>query len=75
MPQFQSRKKSKKNRRQIIPGFGLSLGLSLSYLSLLVLVPLSMIFIYTSQLGWNGFFHQISQPIVIAAYRLSLQPL
>ncbi|MCO7127678.1 sulfate ABC transporter permease subunit CysT [Sporolactobacillus shoreicorticis] len=71
MPQLQLKKKTKKKKKQIIPGFGLSLGFSLSYLSLLVLIPLSTIFIYTSQLGWGGFFHQISQPIVIAAYRLS----
>lgn len=69
--QNQSEKKTKVKRRQIIPGFGLSLGLSLSYLSLLVLIPLSMIFIYTSQIGWGGFLREISQPIVVSAYQLS----
>jgi sulfate ABC transporter, permease protein CysT len=64
-------KKTKAKRRQIIPGFGLSFGLSLSYLSLLVLIPLSTIFIYTSRLGWSGFVHEISQPLVVSALRLS----
>ncbi|MCL1631252.1 sulfate ABC transporter permease subunit CysT [Sporolactobacillus sp. CPB3-1] len=71
MFQSQLKSRAKMKRRQIIPGFGLTFGLSLSYLSLLVLIPLSMIFIYTSQLGWDGFLKQISQPLVLAAYRLS----
>lgn len=64
-------RRNKAKRRQIIPGFGLSLGLSLSYLALLVLIPLSMIFIYTSRLGWGGFVREISRPIVASALRLS----
>ncbi|MCI1881794.1 MAG: sulfate ABC transporter permease subunit CysT [Sporolactobacillus sp.] len=59
--------------KQQMPGFGLSLGLSLSYLSLLILIPLSMIFIYTSRLGWSGFLREISQPIVVAACLLSFK--
>ncbi len=71
MPMIRLRTKTKSNRRQIIPGFGLSMGLSLAYLSMLVLIPLSMIFIYTSQLGWNGFLNEIRQPVVVASFELS----
>ena len=44
--------KSKKKR--VLPGFGLSLGFTALYLSLFVLIPLSMVFIETSQLGWEN---------------------
>jgi sulfate transport system permease protein len=40
----------------IIPGFGLTLGFSLAYLSLIILIPLAGLLWRTAELGWSGFF-------------------
>jgi len=59
------------SRRQVLPGFGLSLGYTVLYLSLIVLIPLSMLFFQTSKLGWPSFVHTITDPEVVATYKLS----
>ena len=41
-------------RRQVLPGFGLTLGITLAYLGLVVLIPLSATFLRASGLGWDG---------------------
>lgn len=61
--------KSKKKR--VLPGFGLSLGFTTLYLSLLVLIPLSMVFIETSQLGWAEFIEIVTSERVLHSYKIS----
>jgi sulfate transport system permease protein len=61
--------KSKKKR--VLPGFGLSLGFTTLYLSLLVLIPLSMVFIETSQLGWREFIEIVTSERVLHSYKIS----
>jgi sulfate transport system permease protein len=58
-------------RRQILPGFGLSLGFTVIYLSLIVLIPLAALFIKASGIGLDGFVHTILAPRVLAAFQLS----
>jgi len=58
-------------KRQILPGFGLTLGFTLLYLSLIVLVPLSATFVRASGLGWEAFFRAVSSPRVLASYRVT----
>jgi len=58
-------------RRRVLPGFGLSLGFTMLYLGLFVLIPLSTIFLKASGLGWDGFWATVTTPRVLAAYRLS----
>jgi sulfate/thiosulfate transport system permease protein len=58
-------------RRQILPGFGLSLGFTLVYLSLIVLIPLAALFIKASGIGFDGFVRTILSPRVLAAFQLS----
>ncbi|MGD0073006.1 MAG: sulfate ABC transporter permease subunit CysT [Candidatus Binataceae bacterium] len=58
-------------RRGNLPGFGLTLGFTLLYLSLIVLVPLSTIFLKTASLSWGQFWLTVTSPRVMAAYRLS----
>ncbi|HXX44682.1 MAG TPA: sulfate ABC transporter permease subunit CysT [Candidatus Acidoferrales bacterium] len=58
-------------QRSIIPGFGLSLGFTLFYLCLIVLIPLSATFLKTSTLTWQQFLHVALSPRAIASYRLS----
>lgn len=57
--------------RFVLPGFGLSLGFTLTYLSLIVLVPLSAAFVRTAGMSWADFVAAIASPRVLAAYRLS----
>jgi len=59
-------------KRRILPGFGLSMGYTLVYLSLIVLIPLSMIFIKTSTLSWSEFWNTVTADRVIASYKLTL---
>lgn len=58
-------------RPGVLPGFSLTLGLTLLYLSLIVLIPLSATFFRSASLGWTGFIDQVTQPRVLASYRLS----
>ena len=58
-------------RPSIIPGFGLSLGLTLTYLSLIVLLPLTGLVARATTLGWGGFWAIASDPRTVAALRLS----
>ena len=55
----------------VLPGFGLSMGFTLVYLSLIVLIPLSAVFIFTSQLTWAEFWAIVTAPRVVASYKLS----
>ncbi|MFJ7951188.1 sulfate ABC transporter permease subunit CysT [Lysinibacillus sp. NPDC096418] len=61
----------KKKPARIIPGFHLSLGYTMLYVSLLVLLPLSMIFINTMSLSWAEFIDIVSDPRAVASYKLS----
>lgn len=55
----------------VLPGFGLTIGLTTSYLGLIVLLPLLALFVKSGGLGWRTFFAAVTSPRVIAAYRLS----
>lgn len=57
--------------RQVLPGFGLTLGYTMVYLSLLVLIPLSAVFLRSLGLGWGHFWYAVTAPRVIASLRLS----
>jgi sulfate/thiosulfate transport system permease protein len=59
------------NSRGPLPGFGLSLGFTLTYLTLLVLVPLGALVLKASALTWAEFFSAVTGPRALAAYRLS----
>src|SRR5271170_7717558 len=58
-------------QRSILPGFGLSLGLTVFYLCLIVLIPLSATFLKASTLTWHQFWHVVLSPRAMASYRLS----
>ena len=58
--------------RRVLPGFGLTMGYTLVYLSLIALIPLSTILLKTSGMGWQRFWHVVLSPRVIAAFKLSL---
>ncbi len=56
---------------RVLPGFNLSLGFTLLYLSLIVLIPLSALIINTLTMSWDAFWSTVSSPRVLASYRLS----
>jgi sulfate/thiosulfate transport system permease protein len=58
-------------RRTVLPGFGLTLGFTLAYLSLLVLLPLAGLFWRSASLGPESFLAAVGSPRALAAYRLS----
>ena len=63
--------KWKIRKKNVLPGFGLSFGITTLYLSLFVLIPLSMVFIESSQLGWQKFMETVTSDRVLHAYKIS----
>ena len=61
--------RSKKN--SVLPGFRLTLGFTLFYLGLIVLIPLAAVFWKTSTLTWAEFWHTVTMPTAMASYRLT----
>ena len=58
-------------RTNVLPGFNLTLGFTLAYLGIVVLIPLSTIFFKTFTLTWAQFWAAVASPRTVAAYRLS----
>ncbi|HTG69099.1 MAG TPA: sulfate ABC transporter permease subunit CysT [Candidatus Udaeobacter sp.] len=57
--------------RNVLPGFGLSLGFTLFYLSIIVLIPLAAVFFKTAELSWSEFWSTVTNARVVASYRVS----
>jgi sulfate/thiosulfate transport system permease protein len=57
--------------RSVLPGFGLSLGITCTYLSLMVLLPLATVFTKTADLSWAEFWSTVTNPRVVASYRVT----
>lgn len=58
-------------KRGVLPGFGLTMGFSVLYLSLIVLIPLSALLLNSTGLTWEKFWDIATDPRVIASYRVS----
>ena len=58
-------------QHSVLPGFGLALGFTVFYLSLIVLIPLSATVLKTTALTWTNFWHTVTAPRALASYRLS----
>ncbi|WP_374642693.1 ABC transporter permease, partial [Hydrogenophaga sp.] len=56
---------------RVLPGFNLTLGYALLYLSLIVLIPLSALLLKTFTLTWPQFWEAVTAPRVLASYRLT----
>jgi len=61
----------KARKIRVLPGFKLTLGFTLFYLGLIVLIPLAAVFWKTSTLTWPQFWHTITMPTAMASYRLT----
>ncbi len=62
-------KKAKSKR--VIPGFGLSMGVTLSILSIIVLIPLASLVVYTAQMDFKDVIQTITRPRVLASFKVS----
>ena len=60
-----------RRKRGVLPGFGLSMGFTLTYLGLVVLIPLATVFASSSSLGFDRFIETVTAPRVVASFRLS----
>ena len=58
-------------RTRVIPGFGLTMGFSLLYLTFILLIPIGSLLLYTSLMSWQEFWTAVSHPQVVASYKLS----
>ena len=63
---------SRPRRNQILPGFGLTMGYTVTYLSLMVLIPLAAVFLSAGKLPLSQWLHVLLAPRVLAAFRLSI---
>jgi sulfate transport system permease protein len=61
----------KRSARRVLPGFHLTLGYTVLYLSLIVLIPISALFFKTFTLSWEQFLAAVTSPRVMASYRLT----
>ena len=59
-------------RHTVLPGFGLTMGFTVLYLSLIVLIPLATLPLRASAAGWEAFRDTVTDPRVVASYRLSV---
>jgi sulfate/thiosulfate transport system permease protein len=55
----------------VLPGFGLTLGFTVLYLSLIVLIPLAGLFLKSFSIGWDEFWRTTMSPRVLASYKLT----
>lgn len=62
---------SRGGSKKVLPGFNLTLGYTVLYLSLIVLIPLSALVFKTFTLSWDQFWAAVSSPRVVASYRLT----
>ncbi len=72
MTQTKKSKQKKVKQKQVIPGFGVSLGVTVTMLSLIVLIPLCSLIIYTAKLSPKDFLQAVTAPMVLASYRVSI---
>ncbi|KGA98699.1 sulfate/thiosulfate transporter subunit [Alkalihalobacillus alcalophilus ATCC 27647 = CGMCC 1.3604] len=65
-------RKRKWKQYSVLPGFGLSMGFTMMYVTLLIFIPLTMIFLNTATMGWGNFWAVVTEPRVVASYKLSI---
>jgi sulfate/thiosulfate transport system permease protein len=73
MPEKKRRKTwSLTTRSSPLPGFRLSVGFTLAYLTVIVLIPLTAILLHGTRMGFSAFLHTVTAPRVLASYRVTL---
>jgi sulfate transport system permease protein len=62
-----------KNKKKVIPGFGLSFGIVMAILGLIVVIPLCSLVVFSAQLSFHDFIETITRPRVLSSYRVSIE--
>lgn len=62
---------ARRRRRRVLPGFGLTLGYTITYLSLIILIPLAALVAKGFSQSWGEFWHTVTSPRVVASYKLT----
>lgn len=62
----------KQKSKRVIPGFGISMGVTLTILSIVVLIPLASLVVFTAQMRFSEIVETITRPRVLASFRVSL---
>lgn len=57
--------------RRVLPGFGLTMGITLLYVTLIILLPILAMVLKATELGWAEYWRQISQPRAVATYQIT----
>jgi sulfate/thiosulfate transport system permease protein len=63
---------NKRKRHRVLPGFGLSMGYTLIYLSLVVLIPIAFLFLKASTISLAEFWETVTDDRVVASYKLTI---
>jgi sulfate transport system permease protein len=66
-------KRRKRKKKRVIPGFGLSLGITVTMLGLIVLIPLCSLVIFSAKLSFSDFIATVTRPRVLSSYRVSFE--
>lgn len=66
-------KERKRKKRRVIPGFGLSLGVTVTMLGFIVLIPLCSLIIFSAELSFSDFIETVTRPRVLSSYLVSFQ--
>lgn len=66
-------REKKRKPKRVIPGFGLSLGVTLAMLGLIVVIPLCSLIVFSAELSFSGFVETVTRPRVVSSYLVSLQ--
>lgn len=66
-------KERKRKRKRVIPGFGLSLGVTVTMLGFIVLIPLCSLIVFSAELSFSDFIATVTRPRVLASYAVSFQ--
>ena len=61
----------KQQSKRVIPGFGLTMGVTLAMLSIVVLIPLASLAVYSARLGFGEFIQVITRPRVLSGFYVS----
>ena len=63
---------SRRGRRHVLPGFGLTMGATLLYLALIVLLPVAALLLKTADAGWLRFWEVVTSPRAVAAFQVTV---
>ncbi len=63
----------RKKKKRVIPGFGLSIGITVTMLGLIVVIPLCSLILFSAQLSLPGFIETVTRPRVLSSYLVSFQ--